>query len=105
MESQALAESRGRLGIYLLDVRNPTWFTQITEEVRVASTKKCTLAQLYGTYRLGRLALGLTDQQSLEHGFRAESSEFNNDTKAVEAYYDHLSAVVNREIERRLQAL
>ncbi|MBI3572401.1 hypothetical protein HY091_02635 [Candidatus Kaiserbacteria bacterium] len=103
MDSEALAETRGMSGVHFLDALDAAWPKKTKRPVRVASTHDCPLAQLYGRYRAGCEKLGLTNEQALEFGFRADAKELGNDVRAIGHYYAQLDAIFNREIERRLE--
>ncbi|HEY4486117.1 MAG TPA: hypothetical protein VJB70_00075 [Candidatus Paceibacterota bacterium] len=126
MLNQQLLESRGVAGALLLDQKMPFWFerfeklwnkdqTKLTNHyVRMAGTHECTLAQLFGRYADGVKALGLTDEETLGLGFRCSVKELKEiktfggksyeHGMPVEGYYERLTLVWDREIEKRKKA-
>lgn len=61
------AKQRVQRGANLLDDKMPNWREQ-TDRGRLAKAG-CILADLYGSYSAGRVALDLNKKQSKRHGF------------------------------------
>lgn len=64
-------QERVESGAKLLDVQRPGWDSLIDiAQLDIASTSKCILGQVYGTYAVGVKDLGI-DGRSHEYGFTA----------------------------------
>jgi hypothetical protein len=74
------------------------WPTRVLRPIRMGSTKECILAQLFGTFRTGADALGLSDTDTVDLGFRGTTSELRT-MKDFGRYYAVLSA--SWETDRR----
>ena len=111
--NQALVESRATAGALFLDEKNPLWcyyFGKLWNEkkktwtnhyVRMAGTHFCTLAQLFGRYSIGVVKLKLTEEETLEFGFRCSVRELKTMEISVGEYYEKLTLAWDKEIEKR----
>ncbi|KND50740.1 MAG: hypothetical protein ABA06_04620 [Parcubacteria bacterium C7867-001] len=99
----ALEELRQRVaaGAAFLDAHDPQWRMRVTKKVKVASTHECVLAQLYGRYRAGMEKYGLSEDDSLNYGFRVDSREVGYEHEASRQYYFQLNECWGAELKRR----
>jgi hypothetical protein len=67
---------RAVAGAIFLDQYDIGWAKRLTKPVRVANTRECLLAQLYGRFKTGLNELGLSMDDALAFGFRVEPREF-----------------------------
>lgn len=86
-----------RRGAELLDEKFPLWWTKVTRDVNVRSTRNCVLAQIYGTYSTGLRILGMSCNNAVEYGFTCTDSY-------DECICMELSVLWVGELERRHEA-
>ncbi len=75
--------TRVQRGITLLDAHTPDWRVQIDRtSLDMGSSQTGVLEQLYGSFRVGRDALGLTwnhdETGCFENGFDIDDTEYGN---------------------------
>jgi len=65
-----IAEEKAAKGAALLDERLPGWRSMVApESLQLRWCSTCVLGQLFGDYKRGIDALGLSDREAREHGF------------------------------------
>lgn len=101
MVQAEMLEARVAAGAEFFDRQFLGWVSKIEKPVRVANTRECPMAQLYGRYRLGLEACGLSDDQALAFGLRSDSRETGTSNAASRAYYSALDLAWEREIKMR----
>lgn len=96
---------KAQRGANLLDRRRPGWHREIDREtLNQGDTRCCIGGQLYGSYSELKSALGLSYEESVEHGFeiRDESPETVHTSPTWE--YQDLTAAMLREVNLRVAA-
>lgn len=85
--------ARVQAGAALLDQRMPGWWTRIDlATLNLAGCWDCVLGQLNHDYHAGRLSLGLTPVQSVEHGFHAAHNRGAEWDALTDAWRDLITA-------------
>jgi len=93
--------SRAAAGAAFLDIHYPNWAKKISRPIRVQSTHECPLAQLHERYLKGAELYKLSETDTLELGFRADSREVGRNHNAFKEYYSQLNQAWEREKQKR----